>query len=123
MDGRSLETAEIGGVAAAAPPQLPSQNALRWLMGLRLVVISTLFLGILLIQINSQRILPLRNFYGLILFSYGLSLIYLILYARKTSPRVQSRPSGAASASAFGSLFAKFQKPSWDMGAPSKGRG
>ena len=47
MDGRSLETADIGGVAATAPPQLPSQNALRWLIGLRLVVISTLFLGIL----------------------------------------------------------------------------
>ena len=90
MDERSLETADLGGVAEAAPPQIPSQNALRWLMGLRLVVISTLFLGILLIQVNSQRILPLRNFYGLILFSYGLSLVYLILYARKISPRVQS---------------------------------
>ena len=90
MDGRSLETAGSGGVAATASPQFPSQNSLRWLIGLRLVVISTLFLGILLIQINSQRILPLRNFYGLILFSYGLSLIYLILYARKLSPHVQT---------------------------------
>ena len=90
MDERSLETAEVGGVAAATPPQVPSQKALRWLIVLRLVVISTLFLGILLIQVNSQRILPLRNFYGLILFSYGLSLLYLVLFARKFSPRVQS---------------------------------
>ena len=59
-------------------------------MGLRLVVISTLFLGILLIQVNSEKILPLRNFYGLILFSFGLSLLYLILFARKLSPRLQS---------------------------------
>lgn len=90
MGERSLETADVGGVAAATPPQLPSSKALRWLIGLRLVVVSTLFLGILLIQVNSQKILPLRNFYGLILFSYGLSLLYLVLYARKISPRAQS---------------------------------
>ena len=90
MDERSLETADVGGVATATPPQGPSQKALRWLIGLRLVVISTLFLGILLIQVNSQRILPLRNFYGLILFSYGLSLLYLVIYARKFSPLIQS---------------------------------
>jgi len=90
MDERSLETADVGGVATATPPRGPSQKALRWLIGLRLVVISTLFLGILLIQVNSQRILPLRNFYGLILFSYGLSLLYLVIYARKSSPRIQS---------------------------------
>jgi two-component system sensor histidine kinase PilS (NtrC family) len=90
MDERSLETAHTGGVAEATPLQVPSQKSLRWLMGLRLVVITTLFLGILLIQVNSQKILPLRNFYGLILFSYGLSLLYLILYARKLSPRAQS---------------------------------
>jgi two-component system sensor histidine kinase PilS (NtrC family) len=90
MDERSPETAHTGGVAEATPLQVPSQKSLRWLMGLRLVVITTLFLGILLIQVNSEKILPLRNFYGLILFSYGLSLLYLILYARKLSPRVQS---------------------------------
>lgn len=76
--------------AAASVVSHPSQNALRWAIGLRLVVISTLFLGILLIQINSEKILPLRNFYGLILFSFGLSLLYLILYARKSPPRLQS---------------------------------
>lgn len=75
--------------AASAVPY-PSQDALRWAIGLRLVVISTLFLGILLIQINSEKILPLRNFYGLILFSFGLSLLYLILYSRKAPPRLQS---------------------------------
>jgi two-component system sensor histidine kinase PilS (NtrC family) len=90
MDERSQKTAGVGGVAAATAPQLPSQKALRWLIGLRLVVISTLFLGILLIQVNSQSILPLRNFYGLILFSYSLSLLYLILFSRKIPPRIQS---------------------------------
>ncbi len=81
--------AQNGSGATKASPN-PSQNALRWLIGLRLVVITTLFLGILLIQANSEKILPLRNFYGLILFSFGLSLLYLILFARKLSPRLQS---------------------------------
>jgi two-component system sensor histidine kinase PilS (NtrC family) len=76
--------------ATAAVVSYPSQNALRWAIGLRLVVISTLFLGILLIQINSEKILPLRNFYGLILFSFGLSLLYLVLYAHRVPPRLQS---------------------------------
>ncbi len=53
-------------------------------------MISTLFLGILLIQVNSEKILPLRNFYGLILFSYGLSLVYLILFSRQVQSRFQS---------------------------------
>jgi len=82
MTERSPTTADQrAGVAAASPSPHPSPKALRWLIGVRLVVISTLFLGILLIQVTSQRILPLRNFYGLILFSFGLSLLFLILYA------------------------------------------
>jgi len=90
MTERSQTTADQGDMAAAPPDPDPSPKALRWLIGVRLVVISTLFLGILLIQVTSQKILPLRNFYGLILFSFGLSLLYLIFYARRISPRIQS---------------------------------
>jgi len=91
MAERSRTAAPTGGESATAPPPAyPSQKALRWLIGLRLVVISTLFLGILLIQVNSEKILPLRNFYGLILFSYGLSLVYLILFSRQVQSRFQS---------------------------------
>jgi len=81
---------QANGAGTAPPVPYPSANSLRWLIGIRLVVISALFLGILLIQVSSQKILPLRNYYGLILFSFGLSLLYLILYARRVSPRAQS---------------------------------
>jgi len=81
---------QANGEGTASPVPYPSANSLRWLIGIRLVVISALFLGILLIQVSSQKILPLRNYYGLILFSFGLSLLYLILYARRVSPRAQS---------------------------------
>ena len=90
MVERSQTTAGTGSETATSPVPYPSAKALRWLISVRLVVISTLFLGILLIQVSSPKILPLRNYYGLILFSFGLSLLYLILYARGVSPRIQA---------------------------------
>jgi two-component system sensor histidine kinase PilS (NtrC family) len=57
---------------------------------MRLVVISTLFLGIMLIQVNTQLILPLKSFYTLILLAYGLSLGYLVLYVREVPRRAQA---------------------------------
>jgi len=78
------------GGAAAPPVASPSTTALRWLLGLRLVVVSTLFLGVLIIQLNAQLLLQLKYFYGLILISYGLSLGYLILHVRGVPTRVQA---------------------------------
>jgi two-component system sensor histidine kinase PilS (NtrC family) len=78
------------GGAGAPPVASPSANALRWLLGLRLVVVSTLFVGVLIIQLNTQLILQLKYFYGLILASYGLSLAYLILHIRGLSTRLQA---------------------------------
>jgi len=84
-----------GGIPAAggvgAPPfAAPSRAALRWLLGIRLVVISTLFLGILIIQVNTQLLLQLEQFYWLILVSYGLSLGYLVLHLKGLSTRLQA---------------------------------
>jgi two-component system sensor histidine kinase PilS (NtrC family) len=90
MAARSPMAEALREPTAATAPPYPSERALRWLIGLRLMVISTLFLSILLIQFNSEKILPLRNFYGLILFSFGLSLVYLVLYARRVRPQIQS---------------------------------
>ncbi len=78
------------GGAHAPPAAAPSSNAIRWLLGIRLVVISTLFLGVLIIQVNTQTILHLQHFYWLILISYGLSLVYIVLYLRGFSTRLQA---------------------------------
>jgi len=86
---RAFQFDSAGG-AHTPPVASPSPKTLRRLIGLRLVVISTLFLGVLLIQVNTQLILPLRSFYGLILFAYGLSLLYLILHMRALPPNVQA---------------------------------
>jgi len=77
-----------GGVSTP-PVSSPSAKTLRWLIGMRLVVVSTLFVGILLIQVNTQLILPLKSFYTLILLAYGLSLLYLILHVRQVSTNLQ----------------------------------
>ncbi len=79
----------MGGVGTP-PFAAPSRTALRWLLGIRLVVISTLFLGILIIQVNTQLLLQLEHFYWLILVSYGLSLGYLVLHLKGLSTRLQA---------------------------------
>ena len=78
------------GGAKALPIAAPSPTALRWLLGIRLVVISTLFVGILIIQVNTQLLLQLKHFYWLILVSYGLSLGYLVVYLRALPTRLQA---------------------------------
>lgn len=88
MTSRPVNPA-VGG-ATAPPMAAPSRNAIRWLLGIRLVVISTLFIGILIIQVNTQLLLQLEHFYWLILLSYGLSLIYLVLYLRELPTRLQA---------------------------------
>jgi len=86
--GGSRVAPPTGGVEAP-PEDQPSTQSLRWLLGLRLVVISTLLVGALIIQVTTRTILPLRSLYSLCLLTYGLSLGYLVLYARGASPKLQ----------------------------------
>ncbi len=85
----SVQVDRTGG-AHTPPVASPSPRTLRLLIGLRLIVVSTLFLGVLLIQVNTQLILQLRSFYGLILLAYGLSLFYLIIHVRGLPPSLQA---------------------------------
>jgi len=87
--GRIAASKQLGG-AVAAPLPYPPVSALRWLIGLRLVVISTLFLGALIIQATTRQILPLSALYTLFLASYSLTLFYLGLYLRGVSTRAQA---------------------------------
>jgi len=80
----------LSGGAPAPPVVSPSPTTIRWFLGLRLIVISTLFLGILLIQATSPLILPLKHFYGIILATYALSLGYLVLYLTGVPPKIQA---------------------------------
>ena len=90
MTDRSKNDQILMGGATTPPVVSPTSAALRWFLGLRLIVISTLFLGILLIQATSPQILPLKHFYGIILITYALSLAYLGLYLSSISTRWQA---------------------------------
>lgn len=84
------ELSNPGNGEERIPAVTPSDSALRWLIGIRLVVVSTLFLGILLVQVYTQQLLQLKDFYGLILLAYGLSLFDLLLLYTALSNRVQT---------------------------------
>jgi two-component system sensor histidine kinase PilS (NtrC family) len=78
------------GGAVSPPVASPSPVSLQWLIGLRLVVVSTLFLGVLIIQFYTRQILPIRDLYALILTAYGLSLVYLMLHIQGVPERLQT---------------------------------
>jgi len=86
----AADDALISGGAEAPPVASPSPVSLQWLIGLRLVVVSTLFLGVLIIQFYTRQILPIRDLYALILTAYGLSLAYLVLHIRGVGERLQA---------------------------------
>jgi len=90
MPERTTSGLISAGGPRVSPAVSPTPGMLRWLLGLRIVVISTLFLGILLIQGSSEQILPLQHFYEVILLTYGLSLIYIGLYLVRFSLRSQT---------------------------------
>ncbi|MCD4749761.1 MAG: hypothetical protein K8R59_10345 [Thermoanaerobaculales bacterium] len=90
MSAKLRQQAHSTGGAWSPPVVSPSPKTIQWLIGLRLVVISTLFLGILLIQTTTLLILPLKYFYGIILSTYGLSLLYIILYLWRLSLNLQA---------------------------------
>ncbi len=87
--GPERNSIEPGG--GSPPPVVsPSQRSLVWLMAIRLVVTTTLFIGALIIQAATRMILPLGGLYLLVVLTYGLSLGYLVLYAARLSYRFQA---------------------------------
>ncbi len=90
MTERPQKHSTTTGGATTPPVVAPSPATIRWFLGLRLVVISTLFLGILLIQATTPLILPLKHFYGIILTTYALSLGYLVLHLVGLAPKLQA---------------------------------
>ncbi len=69
---------------------VPEPRVLRWLIALRLVVITTLFVGSMIVQVTSRMILPLQGLYVLTLATYVLSLLYTVLYLARVSTRLQA---------------------------------
>ncbi len=86
----SARTGGEGLPGTVSPRKRPDPRVLRWLIALRLVVITTLFLGAMIVQVASRMILPLSGLYVLSLVTYILSLGYVVLYLLRVSPTVQA---------------------------------
>ena len=56
------------------------RRSILWLILVRLIIISSLFVSAVIIQFSAAEFLPIIPFYYLILFAYFLSLIYFFLY-------------------------------------------
>ncbi len=79
----------VMGGGSSPPMFLPSHRSLIWLVSIRLIVATTLFVGALIIQAATSTILPLNGLYILVLATYALSLVFLALLATRLSPKTQ----------------------------------
>lgn len=72
-----------------AGPETPAQGlarSVKWLVGLRLLTISGLLVGALLVQISSEEILPIAPLVRVAGLAYLLSLAWIILLLLRTPP-------------------------------------
>lgn len=69
---------------------VPSAQTIRWMIGIRLVIISTFVLGAMMIQVASRRILPLQGLYILVLVAYVLSLLYAVIHLLRLDLKSQA---------------------------------
>ncbi len=73
-----------------SPPMfVPSRRSLIWLVSIRLVIATTLFVGALIIQAATSTILPLNGVYILVLVTFILSLLFLVLLVTRISYTAQ----------------------------------
>jgi two-component system, NtrC family, sensor histidine kinase PilS len=75
--------------AAPGGPELISERlarAAKWLIGLRIVAVSALFLGALLVQIGTEEILPIAPLLRVTALTYLLSLMWIGLWLARIRP-------------------------------------
>ncbi|MDD5564171.1 MAG: ATP-binding protein [Thermoanaerobaculaceae bacterium] len=74
-----------GGLETAA---LPVERVAKWLLGLRLVAMSALLVGALLVQSTTDEILPIAPLARVAGLTYVLSLVWLALWVLRIPPRL-----------------------------------
>jgi two-component system sensor histidine kinase PilS (NtrC family) len=66
----------------------PASRIAKWLIGIRLVAVSALLVGALLVQSTTEEILPIAPLVRVAGLTYFLSLIWSILWLLKLQPRI-----------------------------------
>ena len=74
-----------GGLELSA---LPLDRVAKWLLGLRLVAVSALLVGALLVQTTTEEILPIASLARVAGLTYALSLLWIVLWVLGVPPRL-----------------------------------
>ncbi len=78
--------ASQGGLDLVA---LPASRAAKWLIAIRLVAVSALLVGALLVQSTTEELLPIAPLVRVLGLTYLLSLVWSVLWLLGVSPRTQ----------------------------------
>ncbi len=79
--------------AAPGGPELISERltrTLKWLIGLRIVAVTALFFGALLVQIGTDEILPIAPLVRVAALTYVLSLAWIALWVARVRPGIHA---------------------------------
>ena len=84
--------------AAPGGPELissacPTALVAKWLVGLRLVAVSALLIGALLVQSVTEEILPIAPLVRVAGLTYLLSLVWIVLWLLRIPPRPARCPA------------------------------
>lgn len=86
----SIRRSARAGGGPAFMTALPVELVVKWLIGLRLVAISALVVGALLVQTTTDEILPIVPLVRVAGLTYTLSLLWLALWITGRPPRLQA---------------------------------
>jgi two-component system sensor histidine kinase PilS (NtrC family) len=84
-DGKPNRAASQGGLDLMA---LPTVRIAKWLIGLRLVAVSALLVGALLVQTTTEELLPIAPLARVAGLTYALSLFWSVLWLLKVPPNI-----------------------------------
>jgi two-component system sensor histidine kinase PilS (NtrC family) len=99
-------SAEPDRRTAAAPEgsRLSTEKIARWLLGLRLVAVSAVLVGALLVQTATEEILPIAPLVRIAGLAYFLSLVWILLWILRIPARLQASFQLSGDLLIFGSL-------------------
>ncbi len=84
---------------------LPTALVARWLVGLRLVAVSALLVGALLVQSVTDELLPIAPLVRIAGLTYGLSLLWIVLWWLRCPPRTHGALQLAGDIAIIGTLI------------------
>jgi two-component system sensor histidine kinase PilS (NtrC family) len=86
-NGAPSRAASLGGLELIA---LPTARTAKWLIGIRLIAVSALLVGALLVQSTTEELLPIAPLVRVAGLTYVLSLVWSVLWVLKVPPKLHA---------------------------------